>query len=356
MSHYIHGTDAEEQQRLTRLNALLNEATLREARLAAGERVIDFGAGLGQFSRAMARVTGRTVVGIERSAEQIREAMAQASRGGGSEAARSAAGQRRRAAARRRRVGDVRRGARALSARARPRSAGRRADDGSRRAAGRPHHPRRRRSRCVAAVARAAGPRHRVARVSAQLRSSRQRSDRRPAARAAPAPGGRAAAAQHVDLLRQLRRATPTSPASSPTSPASLAGALRRDRRDRGAARTGRRPRSKRSSPGASVPTPRSGLRWPGPKASAPSTKSAKRTGVSAHESGTKTPVPYGIRTILPCAPGASTASWCAWARRRAAARGRRPGCSVPVRSAAVTPASARARFGRRHVRQRRCR
>jgi SAM-dependent methyltransferase len=80
--HYIHGASAEEQQRLTRLNGLLNEASLREAALAAGERVIDFGAGLGQYSRAMARVTGRRVVGIERSEAQIGEALAQASRAG----------------------------------------------------------------------------------------------------------------------------------------------------------------------------------------------------------------------------------------------------------------------------------
>jgi SAM-dependent methyltransferase len=81
-SHYVHGTTAEEQRRLTRLNGLLNEASLKEAALVAGERVIDFGAGLGQYSRAMARVTGRTVVGIERSAEQIAEALAQASAAG----------------------------------------------------------------------------------------------------------------------------------------------------------------------------------------------------------------------------------------------------------------------------------
>jgi SAM-dependent methyltransferase len=81
-SHYVHGTSADEQQRLTRLNGLLNEKTLAEARLQAGERVIDFGAGLGQLSRAMARATGRAVVGVERSDAQIREAMAQAAAAG----------------------------------------------------------------------------------------------------------------------------------------------------------------------------------------------------------------------------------------------------------------------------------
>jgi SAM-dependent methyltransferase len=81
-SHYIHGTSADEQRRLTRLNDLLNGASLAEARLLPGERVIDFGAGLGQYSRAMARATGRVVVGIERSEAQIAEARAQAAQAG----------------------------------------------------------------------------------------------------------------------------------------------------------------------------------------------------------------------------------------------------------------------------------
>jgi SAM-dependent methyltransferase len=77
-SHYVHGTAPEEQQRLTKLNVLLNEASLTQAALARGERVVDFGCGLGQFSRAMARVTGVPVIGIERSSAQIEEARAQA--------------------------------------------------------------------------------------------------------------------------------------------------------------------------------------------------------------------------------------------------------------------------------------
>ena len=73
-SHYVHGTDPAEQERLSNLNTLLNDRCLDVARLRPGEAVVDFGSGLGQFSRAMARATGRTVVGIERSAEQIGEA------------------------------------------------------------------------------------------------------------------------------------------------------------------------------------------------------------------------------------------------------------------------------------------
>src|SRR5918997_6434198 len=77
-SHYTHGTGPEEQQRLPAMNRLLNERFLAQAALAPGERIVDFGAGLGQLSRAMAKVTGVPVVGIERSNEQILEAMTQA--------------------------------------------------------------------------------------------------------------------------------------------------------------------------------------------------------------------------------------------------------------------------------------
>lgn len=79
MSQYIHGTSSEEQQRLTLLNtALLNEACLKELSLSGGEKILDVGSGLGQFSRAMARQSQMPVLGIERSREQIDEAMRQA--------------------------------------------------------------------------------------------------------------------------------------------------------------------------------------------------------------------------------------------------------------------------------------
>ena len=73
-SHYTHGSSEAEQQRLTALNRRLNERFIDAARLAAGERVVDFGAGLGQYSRMMARGTGIPVLGLERSSEQIAEA------------------------------------------------------------------------------------------------------------------------------------------------------------------------------------------------------------------------------------------------------------------------------------------
>jgi SAM-dependent methyltransferase len=81
-SAYIHGTDPEEQARLSLLNDLLNVGSLRELHLQGGERILDVGSGLGQLSRAMARVTGVRVVGIERSAEQIAEAERQAALAG----------------------------------------------------------------------------------------------------------------------------------------------------------------------------------------------------------------------------------------------------------------------------------
>jgi SAM-dependent methyltransferase len=76
-SRYVHGTAPVEQKRLATLNDLLNESTLAALGLRGGERVLDLGAGLGQLTRAMARVAGPGghVVGIERSVEQIEEAL-----------------------------------------------------------------------------------------------------------------------------------------------------------------------------------------------------------------------------------------------------------------------------------------
>ena len=83
-SHYVHGTSEEEQARLSRLNHLLNAATLRELDLRGGERVLDVGAGLGQLTRAMARAVGPAghVLGVERSREQIDRGIALAKEAG----------------------------------------------------------------------------------------------------------------------------------------------------------------------------------------------------------------------------------------------------------------------------------
>src|SRR6266576_212810 len=70
---YIHGATPEEQQRLSLLNDLLNESSLRELCLNGTETVLDVGSGLGQFTRCMAR-TGARVLGVERSADQVAEA------------------------------------------------------------------------------------------------------------------------------------------------------------------------------------------------------------------------------------------------------------------------------------------
>jgi SAM-dependent methyltransferase len=75
-AHYIHGTDPEEQKRLSRLNHLINRRSLAALGLEGGERVLDVGSGLGQLSRAMALAAGPQgrVIGIERSREQLARA------------------------------------------------------------------------------------------------------------------------------------------------------------------------------------------------------------------------------------------------------------------------------------------
>lgn len=72
-SSYIHGTSAEEQQRLGLMNDLLNESCLAELKLQGGERILDLGCGTGLFSRVLARAVGPRgrVLGIERSVEQL---------------------------------------------------------------------------------------------------------------------------------------------------------------------------------------------------------------------------------------------------------------------------------------------
>ena len=75
-SHYMHGTSAQEQERLARLNLSLNDLSLRELDLSGGERVLDFGCGLGQLTRLMARAAGGRgrVVGFDSSEAQLARA------------------------------------------------------------------------------------------------------------------------------------------------------------------------------------------------------------------------------------------------------------------------------------------
>ena len=83
-AHYIHGTRPEEQQRLSVLNRLLNDASLRQMRVRPGDRILDVGSGLGQLTRALARAAGPAghVVGVERDPEQMHEALRQAGAAG----------------------------------------------------------------------------------------------------------------------------------------------------------------------------------------------------------------------------------------------------------------------------------
>ena len=76
-SHYVHGTHPLEQERLSRLNSMLNPASLRAIDLRSGDRVLDVGSGLGQLTRMMARRVGTAgkVVAVERDPQQIVEAL-----------------------------------------------------------------------------------------------------------------------------------------------------------------------------------------------------------------------------------------------------------------------------------------
>jgi SAM-dependent methyltransferase len=73
-SQYVHGTHPEEQDRLARMNDFLNGGSLREIGDVKGKRILEVGSGLGQLARAFAR-SGAFVVGIERSSDQIKEAI-----------------------------------------------------------------------------------------------------------------------------------------------------------------------------------------------------------------------------------------------------------------------------------------
>lgn len=80
---YVHGAGAEEQARLARMNDLINEACAREVRVAPGERVLDVGSGLGQFTRLMGRrAAGTRAVGVERDERQRAKAVALAREAG----------------------------------------------------------------------------------------------------------------------------------------------------------------------------------------------------------------------------------------------------------------------------------
>ena len=75
VSRYIHGTAAEEQERLKALNALTNPAFLEFLRPLPGARVLEVGSGLGLLAREVALSSiPALVAGVELSAEQLEQA------------------------------------------------------------------------------------------------------------------------------------------------------------------------------------------------------------------------------------------------------------------------------------------
>lgn len=73
MSHYIHGSDPGEQNRLAQLNDLINKRCFPKLKLEKGFRVLDAGSGLGQFTYLMSEAVGSegSCVGIERDLNQL---------------------------------------------------------------------------------------------------------------------------------------------------------------------------------------------------------------------------------------------------------------------------------------------
>jgi SAM-dependent methyltransferase len=69
---YIHGTEPREQERLAGLNRLTNAAFVEFLKVERGIRVLEVGSGLGILAADVARAAaGVTVIGVERSPEQI---------------------------------------------------------------------------------------------------------------------------------------------------------------------------------------------------------------------------------------------------------------------------------------------
>jgi len=67
---YVHGTEPTEQERLSLLNRMTNDAFIEFLGVRAGMRVLEVGSGLGILASAVA-AHGAEVVGVERSREQI---------------------------------------------------------------------------------------------------------------------------------------------------------------------------------------------------------------------------------------------------------------------------------------------
>jgi ubiquinone/menaquinone biosynthesis C-methylase UbiE len=72
---YIHGTAATEQQRLSKLGELTDEAFLQYLEYDTDSCVLDVGSGLGNLARQLAaRIPGGRVWGVERFWQQLSKA------------------------------------------------------------------------------------------------------------------------------------------------------------------------------------------------------------------------------------------------------------------------------------------
>ncbi len=73
MSHYIHGSEPAEQNRLSRLNDLINSRCLPKLKVEKGFRVLDVGSGLGQLTFRLSEAVGPNgfCLGIERDINQL---------------------------------------------------------------------------------------------------------------------------------------------------------------------------------------------------------------------------------------------------------------------------------------------
>ena len=73
MSHYLHGSDPAEQNRLSRLNDLINDRCFPKLNIQPGWKILDVASGLGQLSSKMSKAVGASgmVLGIERDINQL---------------------------------------------------------------------------------------------------------------------------------------------------------------------------------------------------------------------------------------------------------------------------------------------
>jgi ubiquinone/menaquinone biosynthesis C-methylase UbiE len=76
MSHYIHGSDPSEQNRLARLNDLINDRCFPKITIDPGMRVLDVGSGLGQLTYRLSQLVGTkgSCLGVERDLNQLKKA------------------------------------------------------------------------------------------------------------------------------------------------------------------------------------------------------------------------------------------------------------------------------------------